>query len=123
MARYVVMITLSYLVITDKFSTILFQKPIGAQCRRINDPVIRVNMLHYGAIEGQLMIRTLDEIRCYKNPGAPGALVCAALVCTGVVNLDDSSTSSRSLQEQLLDTWASGFEITCWSDLPHGSGM
>lgn len=91
-------------------------------CGRLRQPEIVIIASHYGEIIERLHLKTLDEIRRYKNPGAPGALVCAALVCTEVVNPNNDG-DARTLSDRLMEDWGGGFEVSVWSDLPHGSGM
>lgn len=49
----------------------------------------------------------------------PGALLKAAFICAGIVQV----RSKLSLSEQLLRTFGGGFELHTWSELPHGSGL
>jgi hypothetical protein len=50
--------------------------------------------------------------------GILGALHKAAIVCTKVIDFP----SDIPLGVQLRDKYGSGFEISTWSNLPHGSG-
>jgi len=62
---------------------------------------------------------SLDDLRDYCQPHAPGALLKATFICAGIVHVG----SKLSLREQLLHAFGGGFELHTWSELPHGSGL
>lgn len=96
------------------------RRPIGARARRIPEPELR---LAVGPRQDQTAVKivccSLDDMRGYCQPQAPGALLKAAFVCAGVVSV----SSELSLREQLLRAFGGGFELHTWSELPHGSGL
>ncbi|XP_006878926.1 PREDICTED: L-fucose kinase [Elephantulus edwardii] len=95
-------------------------RPIGAKARRIPEPELR---LAVGPRQDEMTMtvvcRSLDDLKDYCQPHAPGALLKAAFICAGIVNL----CASLSLGEQLLHAFEGGFELHTWSKLPHGSGL
>jgi fucokinase len=81
-----------------------------------------------GTADGPLeefVCTSLAEVEDYVDPGAPMALVKAALVCCGIVETNSSInlTAPASLTEQLQLRIGSGLGIETWSMLPVGSGM
>ncbi|XP_020752313.2 L-fucose kinase isoform X2 [Odocoileus virginianus] len=96
------------------------RRPIGARARRIPEPELR---LAVGPRQDQTAVKivccSLDDMRGYCQPQAPGALLKAAFICAGVVSV----SSELSLREQLLRAFGGGFELHAWSELPHGSGL
>ncbi|XP_077165835.1 L-fucose kinase isoform X3 [Paroedura picta] len=97
-------------------------RPIGAQAWRIAEPELRL-VSASGRLEGEVVVesvcRSLEDLQDYCQPHAPGALLKAAFICTGVVTL----RSERSLRDQLEERFGGGFELRTWSRLPHGSGL
>lgn len=65
-----------------------------------------------------LLLPLETKLLVYAGPSA-GALLKAAFICAGIVNIH----SKLSLSEQLLHTFGGGFELQTWSELPHGSGL
>ncbi|XP_043293993.1 L-fucose kinase isoform X3 [Cervus canadensis] len=96
------------------------RRPIGARVRRIPEPELR---LAVGPRQDQTAVKivccSLDDMRGYCQPQAPGALLKAAFICAGFVSV----SSELSLREQLLRAFGGGFELHAWSELPHGSGL
>ncbi|XP_053558225.1 L-fucose kinase [Bombina bombina] len=98
------------------------QRPMGARARRISQPELLLfsdsgpkgMQLHT-----QVTCKRLSDLQDYCQPHAPGALLKAAFICSGTVDL----ASQKSLQEQLSEKYGGGFELHTWSDLPHGSGL
>ncbi|KAM9808048.1 LOW QUALITY PROTEIN: L-fucose kinase [Neosynchiropus ocellatus] len=94
--------------------------PIGARARRIEEPRL---LLLSGTSDSDvcldLVCESLDDLRDYSQPHAPGALLKAVCVCSGLVSL----TSSDSLGQQLMQKWRGGVELHSWSLLPTGSGL
>ncbi|XP_042337041.1 L-fucose kinase-like, partial [Plectropomus leopardus] len=62
---------------------------------------------------------SLDDLRDYCQPHAPGALLKAVCVCSGLVSL----SSQHALGDQLMQLWGGGVELHSWSLLPTGSGL
>ncbi|XP_012586129.1 PREDICTED: L-fucose kinase [Condylura cristata] len=95
-------------------------RPIGARARRIPEPEL---WLVVGPRQDKMALkitcRSLDDLRDYCQPHAPGALLKAAFICAGIVSVD----SKLPLSEQLMRTFGGGFELHTWSELPHGSGL
>lgn len=92
------------------------QRPMGAKCRRVVDPVLVLVL--GGVTEQRIVLTELDQLRSYTQPQSPGALLKAAFCCAGLVSLADP----RTLATQLLEKYTGGFELHTWSNLPHGSG-
>eukprot|EP00047_Mylnosiga_fluctuans_P004512 m.234963 g.234963 ORF g.234963 m.234963 type:complete len:1084 (-) comp12747_c0_seq1:63-3314(-) len=90
------------------------ERPIGAKARRIPEAHLAL------VVDKQtIIVESLDQIRNYTQPQAPGALLKAAFCCAEIVSLDDP----RSLKDQLLERYGGGFELHTWSNLPTGSGL
>ncbi|NWX19054.1 FUK kinase, partial [Aegotheles bennettii] len=97
-------------------------RPIGARVRRIGQPELRLVSLGWppqSEPAAELVCRELQHLRDYCQPHAPGALLKAAFICTGVVQFP----SQKPLCAQLLERFGGGFEVHTWSKLPHGSGL
>lgn len=96
------------------------RRPIGARARRIWEPGL---WLAAGPRQDEMAMKivcqSLDDLRDYCQPHAPGALLKAAFICAGIVSVH----SKLPLSEQLLRTFGCGFELHTWSELPHGSGL
>ncbi|XP_075694364.1 LOW QUALITY PROTEIN: L-fucose kinase [Rhinoderma darwinii] len=98
------------------------QRPMGARARRIAEPLLRLYSKSgpLGAeIHTELTCGSLSDLQDYCQPQAPGALLKAAFICSGTVNL----TCGKPLCEQLSERSGGGFELRTWSNLPHGSGL
>ncbi|XP_056680562.1 L-fucose kinase isoform X2 [Monodelphis domestica] len=91
------------------------RRPIGARVRRIPQPELQLST---GTHSGEVC-QSLEDLRDYCQPHAPGALLKAAFICAQIVQLPSANT----LQTQLLHGFGGGFELHTWSDLPHGSGL
>uniref|UniRef100_A0A2K5SIG0 L-fucose kinase n=1 Tax=Cebus imitator TaxID=2715852 RepID=A0A2K5SIG0_CEBIM len=96
------------------------RRPIGARARRILEPEL---WLAVGPQQDEMTVkivcRSLADLRDYCQPHAPGALLKAAFICAGIVDVH----SELQLRKQLLRTFGGGFELHTWSELPHGSGL
>ncbi|KAL0967867.1 hypothetical protein UPYG_G00258650 [Umbra pygmaea] len=98
------------------------RRPIGARARRIKKPcllLVSSNGEEEGAVTMETVCEQLQDLKDYCVPHAPGALLKAVCVCSGLVTYP----SQQSLKEQLLARWGGGVEIRTWSLLPHGSGL
>ncbi|XP_025115275.1 L-fucose kinase-like isoform X2 [Pomacea canaliculata] len=95
------------------------KRPIGCRVRRIEEPVVRLELIGDGEVSTVVVCHELSDMENYFQPHAPGALVKAAFVCCNMIDLN----SSMTLQEQLKSSYGGGFEVQSWSNLPHGSGM
>ncbi|XP_020504500.3 L-fucose kinase [Labrus bergylta] len=98
------------------------KRPIGARARRIREP--RLLLVSYaGGRDSEVATETvcdsLDDLRDYCQPHAPGALLKAVCVCSGLVSL----SSQHPLGDQLMQRWGGGVELHSWSVLPTGSGL
>lgn len=98
------------------------KRPIGARARRIPEPRLLL-VSHSGGRDSGVSTETacdsLDDLRDYCQPHAPGALLKAVCVCSGLVSL----SSQHALGEQLMQQWGGGVELHSWSLLPTGSGL
>nr|XP_042133636.1 L-fucose kinase isoform X3 [Peromyscus maniculatus bairdii] len=96
------------------------RRPIGAKARRILEPELRLTMgPRQDEMTMKIVCQSLDDLKDYCQPHAPGALLKAAFVCAGIVHVQ----SATPLHEQLLHSFNGGFELHTWSELPHGSGL
>ncbi|XP_069157982.1 L-fucose kinase isoform X2 [Procambarus clarkii] len=95
------------------------KKPIGARVRITSEFHIVCTLRDWSGGDVHLTWTTLDDLRDYDNPVAPGALVKATLLYCKVVDL----TSEDSLAVQLKDRYDGGLEVEVWSHLPQGSGL
>ncbi|XP_039618777.1 L-fucose kinase isoform X2 [Polypterus senegalus] len=98
------------------------RRPIGARARRIRDPCLLL-ISHSGSqghqVTTETICRTMKDINDYCQPHAPNALLKAACICAELIQFP----SKHCLQEQIVNNFGGGFEIQCWSTLPHGSGL
>ncbi|KAM6970127.1 L-fucose kinase [Aplochiton taeniatus] len=98
------------------------RRPIGARARRITEPRLLLVSSSGGRDSGvstETVCERLEDLKDHCQPHAPGALLKAVCVCSGLV----SYPSVCSLEEQLLQRWGGGLELHSWSLLPHGSGL
>ncbi|KAL8582759.1 hypothetical protein ACOMHN_021871 [Nucella lapillus] len=95
------------------------KRPTGCKVRRIEEPIIRLELVGNGEVSSVVVCKELSDMEDYFQPHAPGALLKAAFVCCNMVNL----TSPTPLAQQLSAAYGGGFEMQSWSNLPHGSGM
>lgn len=98
------------------------KRPIGARARRIAEP--RLLLVSYSGGRGsgsstEIVCDSLDDLRDHCQPHAPGALLKAVCVCSGLVSL----TSQHPLGHQVMERWGGGMELHSWSELPTGSGL
>ncbi|XP_028307471.1 L-fucose kinase [Gouania willdenowi] len=98
------------------------RRPIGARARRISEPrLLLVNLSggRNGEVSMEIVCESLDDMKDFNQPHAPGALLKAVCVCSGLLSLD----SKNALSDQLIQRWGGGLEIHSWSELPTGSGL
>ncbi|XP_031421161.1 L-fucose kinase [Clupea harengus] len=98
------------------------RRPIGARARRIREPRLLLVTSSSGAdcsVATETVCRTLQDLEDHCQPHAPGALLKAVCVCSGLVTFP----SQQPLAEQLLQRWGGGLELHSWSLLPYGSGL
>uniref|UniRef100_A0AAQ5YZZ9 L-fucose kinase n=1 Tax=Amphiprion ocellaris TaxID=80972 RepID=A0AAQ5YZZ9_AMPOC len=98
------------------------KRPIGARARLIVDPrlvLVSCSGGRHSAASSTIVCNSLDDLKDYCQPHAPGALLKAVCVCSGLVSLD----SQHPLGHQLKERWRGGLEIHSWSELPTGSGL
>ncbi|XP_041853078.1 L-fucose kinase [Melanotaenia boesemani] len=98
------------------------KRPIGARARRIREP--RLLLVSYAGgrdsgVSTETICDTLEDLKDYCQPHAPGALLKAVCVCSGLVSL----SSQHPLGDQLMQRWGGGVELHSWSELPTGSGL
>ncbi|KAM8892918.1 L-fucose kinase isoform 2-T2 [Spinachia spinachia] len=98
------------------------RRPIGARARRLREPRLLL-VTHIGGrdsgVSTETVCNVLDDLKDYSQPHAPGALLKAVCVCSGLVSL----SSQHALGEQLMLRWGGGVELHSWSLLPTGSGL
>nr|XP_020471477.1 L-fucose kinase isoform X2 [Monopterus albus] len=98
------------------------RRPIGARARRITEP--RLLLVSFSGewengVSTEMVCDSLDDLKDCCQPHAPGALLKAVCVCSGLVSL----SSRQSLGQQLMQRWGGGVELHSWSVLPTGSGL
>jgi fucokinase len=87
-------------------------------CPHLSLKLVLVQCGSEGQVVERIEVTDLSHMLDYSQPHAPGALMKAAFVCAGVVEV----RSSQSLAEQ-LSKYGSGFELTTISNIPQGSGL
>uniref|UniRef100_A0A3P9H9N0 L-fucose kinase n=1 Tax=Oryzias latipes TaxID=8090 RepID=A0A3P9H9N0_ORYLA len=98
------------------------RRPIGAKARRILEPHLRLVSYSGGQesrVSMEMVCESLQDLKDYCQPHAPGALLKAVCVCSGLVSL----SSQDPLEHQLMQRWGGGVELHSWSELPTGSGL
>ncbi|XP_056272027.1 L-fucose kinase isoform X2 [Pseudoliparis swirei] len=104
------------------------RRPIGARARRTREPRLLLvsHMGGRGDTDGrgpgtstETVCDSLEDLKDYCQPHAPGALLKAVCVCSGLVSL----SSQHALGHQLMQRWGGGVELHSWSALPTGSGL
>ncbi|XP_068169500.1 L-fucose kinase [Antennarius striatus] len=97
------------------------KRPIGARARRIREPRLLL-VFHTGGRDSEVSMKivcnSLDDLKDYCQPRAPGALLKAVCVSSLV-----SLSSQHPLGDQLMQRWGGGVELHSWSVLPTGSGL
>ena len=93
------------------------QRPIGARARIIDEPVLRLRLCTSSedANPAEILCVSLSDLADYSKPKSQGALLKAAVVCCGVVQIGDTEPE---LSEQLMAAVGGGIEIESWSMLP-----
>ncbi|XP_075884780.1 L-fucose kinase [Nelusetta ayraudi] len=98
------------------------KRPIGARACRIKQPCLVLVTFSGGRSSGvstKTVCESLEDLKDYCQPHAPGALLKAVCVCSGLVSL----SSQQPMAEQLVQRWGGGVELHSWSLLPTGSGL
>ncbi|KAJ8252633.1 hypothetical protein COCON_G00219450 [Conger conger] len=98
------------------------RRPIGARARRIEEPrllLVSSSGGRGGQVATETVCLTLQDLEDHCQPHAPGALLKAVCLCSGLV----AFPSQQPLGQQLLQRWGGGVELQSWSLLPHGSGL
>jgi galactokinase/mevalonate kinase-like predicted kinase len=96
------------------------QAPIQAYARVIDTPEIRINSIDHSI---RLVVRTLEELLDYRNPGSQFALAKAALALSGFsAEAANWSAGARTLKG-MLRHFGGGIEITTLAAIPSGSGL
>lgn len=94
------------------------KRPLRAYVRRIQD--LRISLVPLpGSHRSQVDINSLDDMKDYCQPAAPGALIKSALLALKIVDL----SVNKTLQEQLMEKVGGGLEIAMTSVLPKGCGL
>jgi len=91
--------------------------PIGAKCRRIVAPVVRISVDDGATF---LEVHEVHGLSDYNSPLAPGALPKTVLLFCGLVSLHPPDGASLAAQ---LEAAGGGIELISWSRLPTGSGL
>lgn len=100
--------------------TVNNEYPIRSSAKRITElKLVLVTYSRDGSVLQRLECTKLAHLADYSQPHAPAALLKAAVVCARIVEFP----SSQSLSDQLSSKFGCGFEITCRSTLPQGSGL
>ncbi|KAK8795498.1 hypothetical protein WA158_000155 [Blastocystis sp. Blastoise] len=94
------------------------QYPILASARRLKDSVLVLQPPENTA-SSPMVWRTLDDIKDYHQPLAPGALFKCGVIALGLVNMN----SGIELYKQLDFNVGGGIEVRMSSNLPQGSGL
>lgn len=89
--------------------------PLRVKVRRIDEPLFRFQI---GDREEPVVCKTLADFSDYNHPLSPGALLKAAVLCMGILDL----ASKKPLKEQLAP-FGGGLEIQTRCNLPMGSGL
>lgn len=94
------------------------QPPLQAYIRKCKEPHIVLRSIDLGAME---VIRTFEELSCFRLVGSPFSIPKAALALSGFLP-EYCQEQYSTLQEQLL-ALGSGLEVTLLSAIPAGSGL
>ena len=116
-------------------------KPIQCAARFISEPVIIIHSLKRpssndiqhirGMADSKAVVNyegdtvtctSFDDFTNLTDTSSPGALIKAALVALGVVDIDVASASD-DFASMLVSQYKHGFEVSCVSALPAGSGL
>ena len=96
------------------------QAPIQAYARVIEKREIRISSIDHGR---RMVIRTLDELLDYRQPGSHFALAKAALALVGFApEAADWPAGTRTL-DGMLRRFGGGIELTTLAAIPSGSGL
>jgi fucokinase len=101
------------------------ERALEARVRRTAEPGLKLQIeADDGTMYQTVICLDICDLTDYANPQAPAALLKTAMLCIGVVDLQDDT---RTLQQQLVDTLggddAQGLEVITASRLPMGSGL
>lgn len=96
------------------------QAPIQAYARVIEEPEIRINSIDHST---RVVVRTMEDLLDYREPGSQFALAKAALALSGFDREASAwPAGTRSLQAMLL-RFGGGIELTTLAAIPSGSGL
>ena len=96
------------------------QAPIQAYARVIGKREIRINSIDHGK---RMVIKTLEELQDYRQPGSHFALAKAALSLAGFApEAADWPAGIRTL-DGMLRCFGGGIELTTLAAIPSGSGL
>ena len=91
------------------------EQPIGCKVLRKQELSISINLDNGNSV----LISSLEDLRDYCNPNAPGALIKCCLIAAKIVSIE----ASEAFEEQLVKVSQGGLDIYLWSNLPQGSGL
>ena len=114
------------------------KRPIGARVEKIQQK--QLQLVSGTDRRNVVIVDSLSHMTDYTSPQAPAALLKAAFVCAGIVDL---SSEVRNCHQKLhnilcllhvftmfqsplcdqLSKHGGGFELVTWSNLPQGSGL
>lgn len=95
------------------------QPPLQVYVKSCPLPAILLRSIDLGASE---KIETYEELQTFNKVGSPFSIPKAALLLAGFSRTNSEHTYP-SLQEQLLQDFGGGLEITLLSAIPAGSGL
>lgn len=93
-------------------------KPIGAKACRIKNLEIQL-ILGKTDTAPIVVVNHINQLTDYNQPNAEAALLKAAIVYVGLVDMN----TNIDLSQQLKEKYGGGFKIQAWSLLPQGSGL
>ena len=96
------------------------QAPIQAYARVIEKREIRINSIDHST---RLVIRSLDELLDYREPGSQFALAKAALALAGFAPEGAAWPARRRTLDGMLRHFGGGIELTTLAAIPSGSGL
>jgi len=96
------------------------QAPIQAYARVIDKPEIRINSIDHST---RVVVRTLDELMDYRDPGSQFGLAKAALSLSGFGR--EAAAWPRGIRslDAMLRRFGGGIELTTLAAIPSGSGL
>jgi len=93
--------------------------PIQCFARVTKEPVVRIRSIDLGS---ELVVRSLQELMDYRQPGSEFALAKAAIALSGLGPDYGGWPEGRDLEE-VLESFGGGIELTTLAAIPKGSGL